>query len=99
MRQLLARAKPARDVASRRRAIRLHQPERSCLRLGHEAAVEIEIGEAQQRVAALALAEQVALAAQLQIELGELEAVRVLEDRLQALAGVVGKPVPEQQDA
>src|SRR5688500_12713430 len=99
MRQLLARAQPARDMATGRRGIRRHQREGGCLRLGHEVAVEVEVGEAQQRVAALALAEQVALAAQPQVELRDLEAVGVLEDRLQALAGAAGKLVAEEQDA
>src|SRR5689334_12590526 len=68
-------------------------------RLPRELSVAFEIGEAQQRLAALALAEVFARPAQLQIALRDLEAVRALEDDLEPCTRRIGKRVAEKQDA
>src|SRR6478672_11033302 len=63
--------------------------QRPCLL--EQSSVGAQPGEAELGQAGLARAEQLALAAQLEILLRELEAIRRLDERLQPLAGVVGQ--------
>src|SRR5687767_14156671 len=97
--QFLPRAEPARHVPPGDARIFLDEALRGLRRLGDQPGVLVEPREAQQRVAALALAEQVALAAQPQVELRELEPVVVLVDRLEARPRGAGELLAEQQDA
>ena len=64
-----------------------------------ELAVALEVGEEQQRLAALPLTEIFAWAAQVQVALGDLEPVGALEDDLQSRAGSLGERVAKKQDA
>ena len=59
-------------------------------RLIDKLAVALEIGKAQQRLAALPLAEIFARPAQLEVALGDFEAVRALVDYLQPRARRLG---------
>src|SRR5882672_10208171 len=68
-------------------------------RLPNEVPIALEIGEAQQRLAALALAQVFARAAQLEIALRDLEAIRALEDHLQPGSRAVGQWLAIEQDA
>src|SRR5437762_14174041 len=65
----------------------------------HEVPVALDVGKAQQRQAALALAEILAGAAQQQVAARDLEAVRALVNHLQAFAGAGGERAAEEQDA
>src|SRR5437879_13888069 len=65
----------------------------------HEVPVALDVGKAQQRQAALALAEILAGAAQQQVAARDLEAVRALVNHLQAFAGAGGQRAAEEQDA
>src|SRR5688500_3949562 len=96
MGELAARAEPARHVLPRCGGGFLEQSARRLRRLGHQVFVQDEIREAQERVAALTLAHDLARAAQFEIELGNLEAVRVLIDRLQPLPRVVRQGFAEE---
>src|SRR5688572_21017868 len=97
--QFLTRAEPARHVTPVRGRVLLEQALRGLRRLRDQLPVLVEAREAQQRVAALALAEQVSLAAQAQVELRQLEAVVVLIDRLEARPRGLRELLAEQQDA
>src|SRR5688572_14470693 len=97
--QFLPRAEPARHVPPGAARVFLDEALRGLRRLDDQLGVLVEPREAQQRVAALALAQQVPLAAQSQVELGELESVVVLVDRPEARPGRLGEPLAEQQDA
>src|SRR2546429_8140814 len=65
----------------------------------HEILVALNVGKAQQRHAALALAEILAGAAQPQVAARDLEAVRALVDRLQAFASALRERAGVEQDA
>src|SRR5688572_26256587 len=97
--ELLPGPEPARDMRPGGARVALEERLRRLPRGVDELRVPPEIGKAQQRLAALALAQDLARAAKLEIELGDFEAVVVLEDDLQALARGLGKPLPEEQDA
>src|SRR5437868_3275501 len=58
-----------------------------------------EIGEAQRRIAALALAEVLSRAAQLEIELGDAETVGILVNHLEAIARRRRKRAAVEQNA
>src|SRR2546423_15451181 len=65
----------------------------------HEILVALDVGKAQQRHAALALAEILAGAAQQKVAMRDLEAIRALVDHLQAFAGAARERSAEEQDA
>src|SRR2546425_11119500 len=65
----------------------------------HEVPVALDVGKAQQRHAALALAEILAGAAQQQVAARDFEAIRILKNHLQAFAGVARERSAEEQDA
>src|SRR5690606_34405134 len=96
---VLARAEPARDMGPRRFRVAVHQLGRRASRRLDEVAVALELGKAQHRHAALALAQELARAAQLEVAARHLEAVGVLVDDLQPLARRGGEVVREKQDA
>src|SRR5207344_2645908 len=64
-----------------------------------ECRVLLEVGKAKQRQAALALAEEFARAAKLQVVASDLEAVVALVDHLEALASRRRELGAEEQDA
>src|SRR5436190_17859279 len=66
---------------------------------GDKLAVALEVGEAQQRLAALPLAEVLAGPAQLEIALRDLEAVGAFEDHLQSRSRRLGQRLAVQHDA
>src|SRR5258708_16822189 len=68
-------------------------------RLGYQLAIALEIREAQQRLAALPLAQILARPAQLEIALRDLETVGALEDDLQPVAGGLRQRFAEKQNA
>src|SRR5688500_18975381 len=89
--QFLPRAEPARQVPPGDGRILLDEALRGLRRLGDQLAVLVEPRETQKRVAALALAQKVPLAAQPQVELREPESVVVLVDRLETRPRRLGK--------
>src|ERR1044071_4915380 len=99
MDQLPLRAQPALDVGPRRRRIGLDQLRGRAARRLDERAVAAEIGEAKQRVAALALAEVFAGSPQLEVVARNLEPVAVLADHLQARARGLRQAFPEKKGA
>src|SRR5205814_3534474 len=68
-------------------------------RLRDERGVALQIREAQQRLAALPLAQILAGATQLEIALRDLETIGALEDDRQPVAGSLRQRVAEKQDA
>src|SRR6185369_679000 len=99
MDQLPLRAQPALDMGPRRRRVGLDQLGGRAARRLDERAVAAEIGEAEQRVAALALAEVFAGAPQLEVVPRDLEPVAVLADHLQARARRIRQALPEEECA
>src|SRR5678815_2088754 len=99
MDQLAFRAQPTLDVGPRRRRVGLDQLGRSAARRLDERAVAAEIGEAEQRVPALPLADIFAGPPQLEIVARDLESIAVLADHLQPRARGVRQVFPEEEDA
>src|SRR5436305_15071071 len=79
-----APAEPALDVPARRIRRALEEAQRDRARVLDQAGITLEVGEAQERRAGLARAEELAGAADLQVAARDLEAVVGLEHRLQA---------------
>src|SRR3954447_4463327 len=97
--QVLAAAEPALDVRARCGGM---APEHLLRRLDgprDKLAVALEVGEAQQRLAALPLTEVLARPAQLEIPLRDFEAVCAFEDHLQSRSRRLGQRLAIQQDA
>src|SRR5882724_11239720 len=88
--EVLPRLEPARDVRPSHARVALEQLGGGRLRRLDELHVLFQIREAQQRLAALPLAEDLAGPAQLEIALGDREAVDALVDDLQPLARQLG---------
>src|SRR5205809_4961440 len=99
MDQVFARAEPALDVGPRRGRMALEHLARRLHRLRDERAVALEVGEAQQRCAALPLAQILAGPAQLEIALRDLEAISAFIDDLQPVARGLRQRFAEKQDA
>src|SRR5574341_1600218 len=91
LKQLLSRTEPPLHVRARRCRILVDQLCRRPPGRFDQVEVALEIREAQKRLAALALAEEFAGAAQLEIEPGDLEAVGIFVNRLEAGARSVRK--------
>src|SRR5437773_4663599 len=92
-------AEPALDVRARGGGMALEHLGRRLERLRDKLRVALEIREAQQRLAALSLAQILARAAQFEIALRDLETVGTFEDDLQPVAGSLRQRVSEKQDA
>src|SRR5258707_4487662 len=99
MDQIFARAEPALDVGPRRGRMALEHLAGRLDRARDELAIALEIGEAQQRLAALPLAQILAGPAQFEIALRDLEAIRAFIDDLQPVAGGLRQRFAEKQDA
>ena len=97
--QFFPPAQPALDVPVGSIGEILQQPLRRRARRVEQSGVGFEVGVAQQRHAALAAAEEFAGAAQAQVLAGDLEAVGVLEDDLQARARRLAERMGVEQDA
>src|SRR3954466_15248142 len=99
MDQLPFRAQPTLDVGSRRGRVGLDQLRGSTACRLDQRAVAAEVGEAEQRVAALPLADVFARAAQLEVVTRDLESIAVLVDHLEPRARGMRKACAEEQDA
>src|SRR5258708_23304027 len=77
----------------------LQQLSRSVDRVGYQLAIALEIREAQQRLAALPLAQILARPAQLELALRDVEAVGALEDDRELVGRGPGERFSEKQDA
>src|SRR3954470_738740 len=97
--EVLPGAEPALHMARGRLGIVLQQLRRRRAGRLDQIDVALEVGEAQQRRAALALAEEFAGAALLQIVARDLEAVGVLVDDLQAGSRRLRSALVEKKNA
>src|SRR4051794_16120592 len=68
-------------------------------RLAHQLAIALQVGEAQQRLAALPLAQVFAGPPDLEVALRDDEAARVFEDHLEALARGLGQRLAVKENA
>src|SRR5258706_9610058 len=99
LRQLRPRSEPARNMVAPPLRVARDQLGRGLLRRRDELRVALEVGEAEQRIAALALAQDFAGPAQLEVAVRDLESVARFVDHLEARARRLGERAAVEQDA